>query len=790
MLLNRIFFGVVCIILTNFSTQAQKINPDDIWPASWIRAVSGPQKDFGVFHFRHKFELAQIPDSLFIYTSGDNRYKLYINGQLVTWGPLRGDIEHWYYETTDIAPFLKEGENTLAAVVWNYGANPPDAQFSVTTAFVLCAVDKKFKALNTNKTWKAAFNPGVLENPVDKAQIGGYYGAGSKEKIDGTQYLWGWEKADYDDTSWKIAFEIESPKPKKCIWAGRWKLMPREIPMEQLNLQRIPKVRLAEGVDIPENFPKEPRDFTVAANSKARFVLDQTFLTTAYPELEISQGKGAKIIFKYSEAPTKGKLKDRDKGNRNEIEGKTFYGYHDEFISGGGSHRVFSPLWWRAFRYIEVTIETQKEPLTIHDIRGIFTAYPFEKQATFEVEGENLPISNENIQKMLEIGNRTTQLCAHETLMDCPYYEETQFVGDSRIEALVGYANFGDSKLGKNAIEQFSWSVNSEGFLSARYPANSTYYIPNFSLIWIGMLYDYMMYFNDPAFIRAKLPVSRIILNSFFKRTREDGSVHYPEYHNFVDWTFKKGEAPVDAQGYSALVDLHFLLALQWARALEEEIGEHYFVQQYDDQIAKLQTLIREKYWVKEKGLFADTSEKIGFSQHTNCLSIITKVVTKETAKEIIQKVLTGNEEMTKATLYWRFYVSEALHTAGWGSDYLKHLDIWEEAMEAGVTTWPETGLKSRSECHGWGASPNYHFLKLIAGITPGSSGFNIIRIAPSLDKITSLNIEMPHHSGLIKIDLTKEGNDLKGDIEIPEGAKGIFIWKGEEITFEKTLKL
>ena len=31
-------------------------------------------------------------------------------------------------------------------------------------------------------------------------------------------------------------------------------------------------------------------------------------------------------------------------------------------------------------------------------------------------------------------------MCAHETYMDCPYYEQMMYVGDTRLEVLTTYA--------------------------------------------------------------------------------------------------------------------------------------------------------------------------------------------------------------------------------------------------------------------------------------------------------------------------------------------------------------
>ena len=84
-------------------------------------------------------------------------------------------------------------------------------------------------------------------------------------------------------------------------------------------------------------------------------LLDQAHLTNAYAVLETSGGAGSTISLTYAEA-----LKDAkgNKGNRNEIEGKTIVGVKDVFRPDGGERRRFQTLWFRTYRYVQVEIET------------------------------------------------------------------------------------------------------------------------------------------------------------------------------------------------------------------------------------------------------------------------------------------------------------------------------------------------------------------------------------------------------------------------------------------------
>jgi len=62
----------------------------------------------------------------------------------------------------------------------------------------------------------------------------------------------------------------------------------------------------------------------------------------------------------------------------------------------------------------------------VEDFYGTFTGYPFVLNAKFDSDKPEL-------QKVLEVGWRTARLCAIETYMDCPFYEQLQYI------AIPGY---------------------------------------------------------------------------------------------------------------------------------------------------------------------------------------------------------------------------------------------------------------------------------------------------------------------------------------------------------------
>src|SRR5690606_17367190 len=148
----------------------------------------------------------------------------------------------------------------------------------------------------------------------------------------------------------------------------------------------------------PADFPLKPVAWTIPAHTTVSVLLDQDRLTTAFPEVQTSGGRGTSIELEYSEAlwiPGGGL-----KGNRDEIEGKEVEGNRDRYVLDGGSARIHRPLFWRCYRYVLMTVTTADEPVTIEDVRGVYTGYPFERRARFNGGGDELA-------RILEVGWRS-----------------------------------------------------------------------------------------------------------------------------------------------------------------------------------------------------------------------------------------------------------------------------------------------------------------------------------------------------------------------------------------------
>ena len=756
-----------------------RINPELLtkqWSARWIAVPNASPFDYGVYHFRKTFELAVKPSSFVVHITADNRYQLFVNGQRVVWGPARGDLNHWRFETLDLAPQLKTGKNVLAAVVWNYGQYAPESQTTDRAAFLLQGNNQAERIVDTNGQWKCMRNPAYRPLHYTHAQMRGYFVAGPADNVDGASYPWGWEQPDFDDSGWLQAQTDgrSSGAPRDSRDApNRWLLVPRNIPLMEERLERLESLRQSSGANVPPDFPRQAARFTVAANSTARLLLDQSHLTTAYPELVVSGGRGAVITLGYAESLFENREKGNAKGNRDQVEGKTFVGYYDTFTTDGGTLRLFRPLWWRTYRYLELRIETKNNPLVIEDLRGVYTGYPFELKAKFDARRNRLD-------QILEVGWRTARLCAHETYMDCPYYEQLQYVGDTRIQCLVSYYNAGDGRLARNAIAQINDSRTAEGATMSRAPTRQQQYIPPFSLWWIGMVHDYWMYQDDPEFVREMLPGTRAVLAFYAKYQKTNGSLRRMPWWNFVDWAWKDGVPPVETDGSSAALDLQLLLALDWAADLEDALGSKRQAAEFRDAANRLRATVRQLYWDSSRQLVADTPARKEFSQQANSLAVLARVVEGSDARALINRVL-NDSSLTECTYYFRHYLHSAVNQVGEGDRYLSLLGEWEKMLALGLTTWAEKPEPTRSDCHAWSASPNYELFRTVLGIDSAAPGFKRVVVRPFLGDLTQARGSIPHPAGEISVILTlKSDGKLSAEVTLPAGVNGDFYWRGQ----------
>jgi hypothetical protein len=777
---------ICCAIASAAGSAATQFQPPKVFdgaPAAlWIFPPGIQGNEFGVFHFRRVFDLDAAPSRFLVHVSADNRYRLFVNGVQVSSGPQRSDLMHWRYESVDLARHLRVGRNVVAALVWNWGAERPVAQFSRQTAFLLQGNSPREAIVNSGPEWKVLRNEGYAPIPVAGNAVGGYYASPPGEALDARRYPWHWEQPDFVEQGWAPAaagegFRARRTQPRASNpfgEAGGWQLLPRSIPMMEESPVRFASVRRTEGIAVSDGFIKGKDALVIPAKTRAVVLLDQGHLTNAFAVLETSGGAGSLVGLVYAEA-----LKDAkgNKGNRNEIDGKTVVGVRDEFRPDGGAARRFQTLWFRTYRYVQLEITTADEPLRIHDLHGIFVGYPFTLVAGFDSDLAWLA-------DMWTINWRGARLCAWETYFDTPYYEQLQYLGDTRIQALITLYMSDDDRLVRQAIEHFDLSRIPEGITASRYPSDLGQYIPTFSPIWIAMLHDYWMLRDAPEYVRSHLPGARAILAWFERQVDDAGMVGAIPWWPFVDWAkeWGRGVPPGGAEGRSTVISLQFVYALQRAVELEEALGVPGLADHYRKLADRVRGAVRAGAWDASRGLFKDTPSAATYSQQANVMAVLTDAVPPADQAALMERVL-SDKTLTQSTYYFSYYQLEALLKAGLGDRYVEQLAPWRGMLDLGLTTVPETPEPTRSDSHAWSAHPNYGLLATVLGVRPAAPGFAKVHVAPHLGPLRRAAGRVPHPLGVIEIRIARtEGGGLGGEVTLPKGLEGVFVWGGKEI--------
>jgi len=724
-----------------------------------------------VLHFRREIRLDWVPKKLPVDVTADNRFVLYVNGKRVASGPSTGTVQSWRYASVDVAPYLQIGPNVIAAAVWNFGEFAPLAQQSVATGFRLTG-----GPLSTALPgWRVKIDAGHTAVSGREQIPWQFYVASTPETIDASQADWDWREPQIAGSGWRDAVPA-APAAARSLIADP---LPRQkfVPVAA---GKVVRSTLPDG----QRFPARP--VVIPADSVAKLLLRRDAMVSAYPELEVEGGAGARIRVMYGEA-----LYDaqRRKGDRNLVEDRQLLGFHDTFIADG-ARRSFAPLWWRTFRFIEIEVTTGAEPLTLRGLRLNETGYPFEQVARFDSNDAQL-------NAIWDIGWRTLRVDAHETFMDSSYWEQLQYPGDTRLQMLISYAVSGDARLARQAIDAFAESDADGGLVQGRYPTRDPVVIATFSFAWVGMLSDWSLQQPDAELIRRHLPRMRRALAWFEPLRNPAGLLGKNPQWNFIDWAGQRWDDRDTFPSWgrdngSCLTTAMWVGALRQGAALESAYGDPARAAADAAQADRARDAIRTQCWVAERGLFADDADRQVFSQHMNVFAVLYDIATPEQMRPILEgitvpgKGIDAPAGMYTSTYYFAWYLARALEHAGMAHRYPELLQSWRELLKLNYTTWPESRGDTRSDSHAWSAHPTADLLGVVAGIRPAAPGYTRLRVAPSLGELTSLDATAATPHGPVSVKYRVKKGRLAAEIRRPASLPGEFVWQGKSYPLEK----
>ncbi len=798
-----------------------------IWSTEGTHAVPAPgdasPSHYQVRRFRRTFDWAGESTSAVVHVTGDSRYLFYCNGVLLARGPAKGDVNHHFYESIDLAPHLRPGRNVLAALVLDFSrvAHRPThlgAPCSVMTyagGFLLEGdIEGRDEAsrvrLDTGEEGWRVKTDRAYRFQNDDTRFEGYLGY-FEHRVD-RELPQGWLEPYFDDGDWAPAttlYRAERLENRRDP-TSPYGLVPRLIPLLREDDARTFSAVFRRGGEEPgseiASWARGEGELRVAPGERVSLVLDAGELTTAYPRIVVRGGRGAHLRLKYAEAlrlpwSTPGaQMLGRPQSLANlashfadESSGWTFdrrgtvHGWSDRWEpAGGGETETYEPLHWRAFRFIGLEIEVGEEPLTLVSAAYRFTGYPFNFDAQFSC-------SDEKLERIWRIGLRTAQLCSHETFEDCPHYEQMQYAGDTMITSKIVMLASGDYRLTRQALYHFDWSRLSDGLTQSRYPSRLVQIIPSWSIHWITAIRDYVYCSGDLATLRDLLPGVRSVLEWFRRHRDETGLPAKLPYWNITDWCpwWPRGVVPGADSGPTCILSAQYIQALTEAADLHRLAGESTVARSMERDAATLRPRLHALFWSESEGLYFDRPGGPEVSQYGNAWAVVCGAADAATRQRLLER-FPNDPKLAPGSFFWWHIGFRALGLAGQYGQMPQHLGPWHESADWGLNTFVEENSYWRSLCHAWSAHPTLEFLTGILGVTPTRPGFAEITIAPQPCGLTSARGRVCTLRGPVQVAWERHGAGLELQIEAPKKTKvnviapggdscrfGGGVWKG-----------
>lgn len=748
-----------------------------IWPA----ASTEPPNQYA--QFLQDFDLPAAPAGpIFLAISIDTNYAVWINGHFAAFGQWSNFPDDKTYDVIDISEHLSSGTNRICITgYWQGESSSTYRPGDPGLVFAIKAGDNIIAHSGPDTRHRPA--PNYVSGRVPK--VTGQLGFSFEHRGD---KLDGWLSPDYQPgDEWKPPSDAErKPLADRPV---------RPRPVERLLLlDRIPMHVVSQGAFTRINPDATPAD---AMQSDAlAFLHPHQIFDNMQPQLDasdttglslkfdaVSNASGAWIILDtgYNEAglleleldAPQGTVLDIGYGEhledlrvRTSVGGRQFAARH---TTPAGHHCFLNPFLRLSGRYIQVHITPPadhdgSEPIILKYAGLRPTPYPVKYRGDFET-------SDTLHNQIWEVSRRTLELCMHEHYEDCPWREQALYSMDGRNQALAGYYTFGNYDFARASIQLLGQGYNEEdGLLELCAPADVAVTIPSFSLAWILMLDDYLLYSGDREFTQSQLPLVDTLLHNATRHSTGPviATPSGPRMWNFYEWSpgldgaRDRNRSVLHPSRPEAPLNLFYLLALDAAERMARETGGD--GTKYKERAEELRAIFTDTFWDDTEKAFK-TGVEDGAAPHyaelTQALAILAGVVPEGELDNLLARLASDNNGMIPCTISHTQYKFEALLTdrerfaprvfeliaRDWGY-MLNHgaTSFWETID--GASAFADAG----SLCHGWSGVPAYFYGAYILGVKPTAPGFAEYEINPIKNVIPNAKGIVPTPGEIIEI--------------------------------------
>ncbi|WP_036745303.1 family 78 glycoside hydrolase catalytic domain [Paenibacillus sp. UNC451MF] len=393
----------------------------------------------------------------------------------------------------------------------------------------------------------------------------------------------------------------------------------------------------------------------------------------------------------------------------------------------------------RGFRYLIVTVRKARRPVQLYGISVLQSNFPVTEVGRFHS-------SDALLNDIWEMSRHTTRLCMEDTYVDCPAYEQTFWVGDSRNEALISYYVYGAEALVKHCLDLVPGSAFQTPLYADQVPSGWNSVIPNWTFFWAIACNEYVLRTGDRDYARSIWPHVKFTLEHYLMHLNKNGLLEIDAW-NFLDW------APMDQPRHGVVTHQNMFLvkALRHAAELAASAGVVDEGKSFSDQADALKQAIDTYLWSEEREAYLDCIHASGrksgiFSMQTQVVAYLCDIAAGERKKKLEQYLSDPPESFVQmGSPFMSFFYYEALVKMGNTQRLIEDIRTQYAAMlRYGATTcWemypkpqadpvrPHPSHLTRSHCHAWSAAPGFFLGTSVLGVNPAAPGWREIVIAP-----------------------------------------------------------
>ena len=694
----------------------QRISTDkkNDWTAKWIWDKENLTETNVWMCFNKKISLEKTPEELIADISADSKYWLYINGKTVVFegNVKRGPEKNGgYYDSIDIAPYLKDGENSICALVWFWDDETSYSYNSSGQGGFLFEATNDDITIISDKSWKVKRNPAYVDSPLYPPN---YRLPEYSIYFDANEDMDDWTNTTFDVSSWENATEYAVGGE-----GSYGKLYPRGIPFLK-----------DHGLKDYEN-SKDYENYTVKKLFGEKITVDIPYNAQLTPYLKVIAPAGKKI--------------------RITTENTLIGAVSTTYITKEGEQE-FEALGWFNGEHI-----TYKIPrgVTVISLKYRETGYDSSFCGDFECDDEFL---NSLWQKSL----RTLYVTMRDNFMDCPDRERAQWWGDVTSEMIMTMYSMDSNSylLYQKGVEAMLSHIDDTKVLQTVVPISGDYFeLPVQQLAGIVGFLTYYEYTGDKAFIEKVYDASLDYLK-LWEMGENNLVVHRGGSWDWPDWG-KKADM-------TAIENAWVYYALSATEKMADILGKDKdisFITERKEAITKgYQTL-----WT-EDGFKSDDANKP--DDRANALAVLSGLAEKE-QYATIKNILATTQNSSPYMEYYVLEALCKMGEFETAKNRIK--DRYEDMMTTDYSTLWEFWESWRGTMnHAWSGGPLVIMSKHFAGIAPLEAGYEKVKIDPQYTLSDSVNCTVPSVKGLITLDYEKADESYIINLTIPQDMQAV----------------